>query len=404
MPSIGLNTFNKYVLYFLFVFPFLNYCLSLLLGVSIPYIGDILLILFLILISFTKRYNFKLNIIDFIIFMILLCIISFILINLSGLLILYSISEIRYIILIPFIYIFMRLSFKKISDAEMILEVVYKILKFNVILCFFEFILINFSPFSDFIVNRGLEIYSSKDRLYDPIYGNLLKPIGLFPGSGNSSIAISFFFVWSVYSKIERKRIVLFSLFSLMVTLTLTSLISVVVGLAILYKKKTSLLHYIVFGVVIGVLFYFSAEITTFRSGGFGAAALANPEDLSTSLAYIVSYDNFISEAGLFAHKFNVSSNMFLENLIGPTGEIYLLRVGIYFGIITLILFLLWMLVLMYFMIKMFKLKGKIPFFMAFVTLSASFHYPSINAIPLYIFLPLMSVTGMILKQELNKG
>jgi hypothetical protein len=383
------------ILFLSFVFPFCTYILSLVIGISLPYLGDLLLITLISLYSLSKIEFFKIKKFDIVILFYFIFVLIFIFRNFIFLGALYRFSEIRYIIFIPLLYFFFRISILTKSTSQNVLDLIYLILKLNLFICIVEFILINFSPFSQEIINRSLTIFVNKDRVYDSIFGTLYKPAGLFHGSGNASIALSILFIWALKLKNSNLFFYLLIVFGLIITFTLTSFVVLILGtLFILYNRvKFFNLNIILF--FLFILIYFSGQITNFRSSGITASELEEVSFESAMLVYQISFEKYTEQFSLTAHKFTSTEINNLTDLIGPTGEIYLLRVGIYYGNILFFILLFW---LFFLVLKIFNNKNftsKIAFFISLILIITSFHYPSINGIPLYILLPLTTVLGL---------
>lgn len=365
-----------------------------------PYVGDFILLFLFALLSLVKFEKYKFKKIDFIIFLYLFLVLFFIYDNFIFFDTLFRISEIRYVIYIPILFFFFRFSLTTKNTSLLVLNLLYLILKINLIICIIEFLFINFLPFSNNFISYVMTIFSEKDRIYDSIFGNLYKPVGLFPGSGNASIAISIFLLWSL--KLQRSNLLFYFLifFGLSITFTLTSLLIIITGLIFLFVKRIRFANLFILFSILFLLIYFSGQITNFRSSGIIDSDLEEVSFESATLVYQISFEKYVEKFSFLSHKFLYSEINDLKDLIGPTGEIYLLRVGIYFGNFVLFVYIIWLIYLIIKILKATEFSSKISFFMSFVLIISSFHYPSINGVPLYILLPLTTVLGLNIEKK----
>jgi hypothetical protein len=394
--------FIKFTLFFSFLLPFLTYVFSIIIGYKFPYFGDFFLLISFSFFSGINFKNFKFNKLDTLIFLYLILVILFIFINQFYFWTLFRVSEIRYIIYIPILYFFFRISFSTARTSFEVLDMIYLIMKINLFICIIEFFLINFFPFSDALLNRALMIYVDKDRIYDPIFGNLYKPLGLFPGSGNASIGISIFMIWATKVKKSSWFFHVSIIFGLVITLTLTSLIVMILGVLFILNKKIKVYNFFVYSIILFLMIYYSAQITNLRSSGALSSDLEKVSFENASLVYQISYEKYLESFSFYPHIFTYNESYNLQDLIGPTGEIYLLRVGIYFGNFVLFIFIFWLGYLIFLSLKSNNVHSKILYFISFSLIISSFHYPAINGIPLYILLPLSCVLGLNIDKVAN--
>lgn len=391
---IPLN-YIKIALFFSFLFPFFTYVVSIIIGYNFPYFGDFFILVSFSIFSGINLKKFKFNKFDILIFLYLILVISFIFINQFYFWTLFRISEIRYIIYIPILYFLFRISFSTSKTSMEVLDMIYLIMKIHLVICIIEFLLINLFPFSDSLLNRAIMIYVDKDRIYDPIFGNLYKPVGLFPGSGNASIAISILMIWVFKLKKSNWLFYISILFGLIITFTLTSLFVIILGALIILIKNIKFYNLFLYSFILFLTIYYSGQITNFRSSGAFTSDLESVSFENASFVYQLSYEKYLESFSFFPHIFTYSESYNLQDLIGPTGEIYLLRVGIYFGNFVLLIFIIWLTYLFFIFFKSQNINSKILYFISFILIISSFHYPAINGIPLYMLLPLSTVLGI---------
>ena len=390
--SLNLNRFSLLICFF---FPFCNYLISLLLAYPVPYFGDFFLIILFSLFSLVNFLNLRLKKFDLLIYIYFLIVIFFIYTNFNFFDDLYKLAEIRYIIYIPILFFLFRITYTSKSISIETFNFLYLILKINLFICIGEFIIINFLPFSDVILNRALTVFANKERMYDSIFGNLYKPAGLFPGSGNASIAITILLIWAIKIKNPKWIFYFLILIGLIITFTFTSLIILIFGFLFVILKKIKFFNFNIILLILFILFYFSGQITNFRSSGLSNSELESVSFETATFVYQVSFEKYIEKFSFLPHKFSFSETNNLSDLIGPTGEIYLLRVGIYFGNLLVLIFVIWLFYLVFKIIKSKNGMSKILYFISFSIIISSFHYPAINGIPLYFLLPLSTVLGI---------
>ncbi len=388
----------KNVLIFTFFFPIFSYILSLILGFPVPYFGDLFLFLIFFILSIFNFNFFKIKILDIIFLVYFMLVFIFLLKNLLNFSLLFGISEIRYVIFIPIFYFLFRTTIVHSVDSFKIYNLIFIIFKINLIICLMEFFLINYSPMADLILNRASSIYQSKDRIYDSIFGTLFKPVGLFPGSGNSSIAISLLLILFLKKRNYNFFFFLSIFIGFLITFTFTSLIVLFCGFALLFIKKFRFSHFILFLSFLFILLFLSPQITSFRSSGVNELDVGLDTFYLAMDVYFISYEKYIEEFRVFPYTFTQLDLKDISNLIGPIGEIYLLRVGIYFGSLLLLVFLV---LAIYFLQKIFvsdNFEHKFLYFVPLILIVTSLHYPSINGLGLYILLPLFTVISSNVK------
>lgn len=383
--------FAELLLYCFLFYPSATFYLSLVLGTPIPYVADGLLIGTLL--SFVVLNPFKKirpTVLDWIFFLYLYSLTAFVAVNFSEFVPLLRIAEIRYVILIPILYFLFRFAWTKIDSSPDVYQIVRNVLLIHCICIPIEFVLLNFA-IPGILQARSAALYPD-NRVYEGIL-LFTRPNGLFPGTGNASIAASFLLLMCIHEKRFVSFRSLLSIVSVALTFTLTAGISILIGYGMLNPRSGRRFLVKLFGGLLAMLLiiaalYFQADITNFRSSGeeHRPVAALGVEGLKV---YYSSIEDSFSRMELTPYMFSKASAV---DAIGANAasEMYLLRVGVYFGYVTFVVLLSLMAVLVFCIFLEKSHQRRLLWVLAFLLLFASLHYPAINGVPLYLLLPLL--------------
>jgi hypothetical protein len=394
---------SKAVLYIFLFYPAVTFYLSLILGSAVPYLADLFLIVALASFAILKPpQGIRIATFDLLFFLCLGFGVIFIALNYQYILDLIKAAEIRYILLIPIIYFLFRLALVRHAADLDVERILYRTLYVHAALVLVETVLLNLIG-SDVILGRAAAVYPERDRVFEMIFG-YVKPSGLFPGTANASIAAALLVLLCVHEKKINSLRFYVAIAALLLTFTLTGGVLVLLGYGILMASSGRRLHTRFFVVSIAAFvtylaFYFQYEIALFRGRGidFMEGDVLPTTGFENLELYFISIEDCFSRMGFLPHIFLEPS---VESAIGEISEMYLLRVGVFYGypmLVVLVVLMIWVLLRVFIE----RDQGrKILLLTVFLVMFASFHYPSINGVPLYILVPLLAWRIAAFKSE----
>jgi hypothetical protein len=330
---------------------------------------------------------------DLLFFLWLCFFLIFFVLNLQHILDLLKVAEIRYILLIPLLYFLFNLAFSETGPGLDVRRIVYGTLYVHCVWVLVEAVFLNLLG-ADLILGRAAAVFPERERVFEMIFG-YVKPAGLFPGTANASIAAALLLLVCVHERRTFSLRFYIALIAMLLTFSLTAGVLAVVGYAIWIASSERGLHtrFLVVAMAVTIAtaaVYFQYEIGLFRGRGidFQEGDMIATTGFENLGLYFITIEDCFSRMGMFPHIFLDPS---VESAVGEISEMYLLRVGVYFGYPMLAVL---MVLMGWILLRIFLEKDRdcrMLLLTVFLVMFASLHYPSINGVPLYILVPLLS-------------
>jgi len=367
-------------LFLFLMWPTLMFYLSINVGIKIPYVGDLLLVVILVINLFSKSKINKITFLrsrDVFFGLALLSLCYFTIINFNNIFHIISVNEIRYPILIVLVYFIFRFSVRK-RELEYIKVAINLFLKWHTVIILLEFLVVNFLLDSSYPMSVA-DLFGV-ERVYESTAG-FVRPVGFLVGASNASIGVIIY----LFTVNKKDKFLLFTgLISLLLTFTLTAFLCIMVCF-MLYSKR-SIIAMSFCAILLSVTIYYQASISSLRTN-----LLTNTDNIPTGLESLYYYTDsllfLINNMQILPQKV-VFEESFLSNLYGDFNEVYFSRMIAFYG---LLFFSIYGYILVLYVRAFFN--NKIHVFLikiipVLIIVVASFHYPAICSTSLFFIIP----------------